>query len=475
MYSILFVVLSSFLICLITTPLVRDFFLRRGLVDAPDMVRKRHLHSVPRFGGIALLVSYVGALALLIVLGWKAHDVLRPALPSVFKLVPAGLAIFLTGLFDDLFGLRPRTKLLGQFGAAVLACLAGVNIFISAGQVQPWYSIPATIVWLLACSNAFNLIDGLDGLATGIGIFATAAMLISAIVDHNVVLALLTAPLLGSLIGFLRYNFNPASIFLGDCGSLTIGFLLGCFGVLWGQGSAGVLGMAAPFMAMFIPFLDTGLAITRRFVRSHSIFAADARHIHHQLLSKGLHPRRAALLLYAGGCAAACLSLVQAYVKPSFGAVVLFAFIFGVAYCVRFLGYTEFKVLGRLLLTADFRRMVDSYVHLRSFEDSLRLAKTPEECWDVLREACREFDFAHVRACIRGREFEARLAPNAPGRAWYLSIPLPDGDFIDLERTNDSSSTSSAVSCFAESLQTRLADRIPELKESNVRVMSQAV
>ncbi len=128
-------------------------------------------------------------------------------------------------------------KFSGQILAAWLATQAHVLIHGIAGYsvVDSWWSIPLTMVWLVACSNAFNLIDGLDGLATGIGLFATATALLTAILSGNGGLALLTAPLLGALLGFLRYNFNPASIFMGDSGSLTVGFLLGCFGVVWSE------------------------------------------------------------------------------------------------------------------------------------------------------------------------------------------------------------------------------------------------
>src|SRR5947208_12565007 len=127
---------------------------------------------------------------------------------------------------------------------------------------------------------------GGDGLAAGLGLFATLTMAIAALLHGNLTLAIATAPLAGALLGFLRYNFNPASIFLGDSGSLLVGFLLGCYGVLWTQKSATLLGMAAPLMALSIPLLDTALAIVRRFLRHQPIFGADRGHIHHKLLAR---------------------------------------------------------------------------------------------------------------------------------------------------------------------------------------------
>jgi UDP-GlcNAc:undecaprenyl-phosphate GlcNAc-1-phosphate transferase len=241
---------------------------------------------------------------------WTSYSVNWSPL-VVRALLPAVLVAFATGLLDDIFGLKPWMKLLGQILAAVLACNANVQIHGIGGHAAAgaWWQIPLTILWLVGFSNAFNLIDGLDGLAVGVGLFATATAFLSALLTGNIALAFVTAPLLGALLGFLPYNFNPASIFMGDCGSLTVGFLLGCFGVIWSQKSATLLGMTAPLIAMAIPLLDTALAISRRFLRGQAIFAGDRGHIHHRLLARGFTPRRIAFLLYASAGVLACLSL----------------------------------------------------------------------------------------------------------------------------------------------------------------------
>src|SRR5262249_32959422 len=152
--------------------------------------------------------------------------------------------------------------------------------------------------WLILCSNAFNLIDGVDGLAAGVGLTATTATLAAGLLHGDWMLGFVTAPLAGCLLGFLRYNFNPASIFLGDSGSLLIGFLLGCYGVIWSQKSVTMLGMAAPALVMALPLLEVGLSVVRRFLRNEPIFAGDRGHIHHRLLDRGLSPRRVAISLY---------------------------------------------------------------------------------------------------------------------------------------------------------------------------------
>src|SRR5229473_2047143 len=214
------------------------------------------------------------------------------------------LSLVLTPVCRNIFralGLTPWQKLAGQLLGSSIACWAGVRMLAIAGYPLPgWLDIPLTVMWLLACTNAFNLIDGIDGLASGVGLFATVTMLFAALLlQNNIALALATAPLAGALLAFLRYNFNPASIFLGDSGSLTIGFLLGSFGVVWSQKSATILGMTAPMMALGIPILDASLSIVRRFLRHQPIFTGDRDHIHHRLLKRGFAPRRVVLTLYA--------------------------------------------------------------------------------------------------------------------------------------------------------------------------------
>ena len=313
MYSIFFLGVLSFLLALVLTPLVRNRFRRWGVVDRPDSERKQHEHAVPRVGGIPLAVAYLCSLGLLGLSPLSASALVSGALPFAVRLLPAVLVIFATGLLDDLVELKPWQKLIGETMAAGAAYWAGVHVLAFGGHhFADWWSLPLTVLWLVVCTNAVNLIDGVDGLATGVGLFAAFTMLLSALLANNFPLAIVTVPLVGCLLGFLRYNFNPATIFLGDSGSLFVGFLLGCYGVLWSQKSATILGMTAPLMALAIPLLDTALAIMRRFLRNKSIFTADRGHIHHRLLDRGLTPRKVALVFYALCSVAAVFSLCMA-------------------------------------------------------------------------------------------------------------------------------------------------------------------
>ncbi|MBV8902876.1 MAG: undecaprenyl/decaprenyl-phosphate alpha-N-acetylglucosaminyl 1-phosphate transferase, partial [Acidobacteriia bacterium] len=289
----------AFLVSLVLTPYVRDAAVKLNLVDRPDAQRKIHAEPIPRVGGVAIAIAYVVAFGFILVAPYRGLSFnIHSVVPRALVLLPAAGLVFAIGLIDDLRGLKPWQKLTGQVVAALLAFWAGVRIDFLQWPLHLWISLPVTVIWLVGCANAFNLIDGLDGLAAGVGLFATLTSLVAALTHDNLPLALVTAPLAGCLLGFLRYNFNPASIFLGDSGSLLIGFLLGCYGAMWSYKSATLIGLTAPMMAMAIPLLDVALSIVRRFLRNQPIFSADRGHIHHRLLERGLTPRRAALFLY---------------------------------------------------------------------------------------------------------------------------------------------------------------------------------
>src|SRR5437016_9923907 len=238
MISLLALFLCSLVVSYILTPICRDVALRAGLVDSPDQKRKLHAHPIPRVGGVPIMAACLFSVLLLVLCGSAAGGMVVRALPSIARLFPAVLVIFAVGLLDDLIALKPRYKLAGQLVAAGLAFSAGVRIHSLGGHaIQSWWALPLTVFWLVGCTNAVNLIDGVDGLAAGVGLVATLTTLVAALLQPNLALALATVPLAGALCGFLRYNFNPASIFLGDSGSLLIGFLLGAYGLIWSQKS----------------------------------------------------------------------------------------------------------------------------------------------------------------------------------------------------------------------------------------------
>lgn len=444
MSSLLFLGALSLLISLAVTPAVRGVFRRLDILDHPGNERKIHTTPIPRVGGVAILLSYVAAFGVLLCTHSTGAALVRSALPFIWKLLPAASLVFLVGFLDDIFSLRPWQKLAGQVAGAAFAYQAGIRITAVGGinafgpsHSVEWWSCPVTILWLIICMNALNLIDGLDGLAGGIGLVTSVTTLLAALIQSNIALALAILPLVGCLLGFLRYNFNPATIFLGDSGSLFIGFLLGCFGVVWSEKSATMLGMVAPMMALSIPLTDTALAIGRRILRRKPIFGADRGHIHHRLLDLGFSPRQAALLLY-GMCALfAVLSLAIANHRHEL--VIIGIFCLAVWAGVEHLEYVEFDVAGRALSEGWFVQLVSAQIALQAFESKLASAVTLEECWRVLRDSYQEFGFTSISAQL-GQDNYSHPGRSSGSPSWHLDISLPGDNRLTLTACRSSAS-----------------------------------
>ncbi|MEZ5399636.1 MAG: MraY family glycosyltransferase [Bryobacteraceae bacterium] len=455
----------SFLTALALTPIVRDLFRRWNLVDQPDGGRKVHKSPVPRAGGIPIAVSYLLAYAAWMALSGEPGPVPADRLPFVVRLLPAAGIIFLTGLLDDIATLAPWQKLAGQAIGAAAAVWAGVGIRSVAGfdLSEPW-ATAVTVTWLIGCTNAFNLIDGLDGLAAGMGLFSTLTIFTAALLQKDGALMLATLPLCGSLLGFLRYNFNPASVFLGDSGSLLIGFLLGCYGAIWTQKSATMIGMTAPLMAMAIPLLEVALSVVRRWLRGQPIFLADRSHIHHKLLDKGLTHRNVVIVLYLVCGIYAALSLLasaaglrsRGFVLPLFAVITWWG--------IRHLGYVEFGLASRAVFGGGLRRMLHQQIALQTLRSAIREASNVAECWRGLAESAREFGFTGVEARLHFRSFH--WSQDSAGQAnWQLRVTLPGGDFIDLFRPVEAGRECTAVGPLVELLHNDLAPRLAEWKD----------
>ncbi|MGD0436188.1 MAG: MraY family glycosyltransferase [Bryobacteraceae bacterium] len=455
MFLILALGLISALLALILTPAVRDCIGKFGFLDHPDGVRKKHATAVPRVGGIAIAVAYVVTFAIALALPFSYTYVLHKALPNILQLTMVGSVVFLTGVLDDRWCLTAWQKLIGIGGASVLAYLAGirVDIHILHGlPAWPGLGFALTVIWLIGCTNAFNLIDGMDGLAAGVGLMATVTMLIAALTQGHLPLALATMPLAGCLLGFLPYNFNRASVFLGDSGSLLIGFLLGCYGALWSEKSVTLVALTVPLLAVSIPLLEVMLSILRRYLRYRPIFAPDREHIHHKLLDRGLSPKGAVLTIYGMCCVAAILSLLASALRNQFSGLIVIAFC-GVAWIgIRHLEYTEFAMAGRLFLQGGFRRIIDAETRLIEFEKTLSRATGVQECWIKIRAASRDFGFHGVRMNLKGVAFEDFEFLSST-RLWELRIPLPDAQHVNFFRELETEATSMLLSGFVAAVE----------------------
>jgi UDP-GlcNAc:undecaprenyl-phosphate GlcNAc-1-phosphate transferase len=311
--------LISAILALLLTPLIGRVSTTLGLVDAPGG-RKVHAQSVPRLGGLAMMLSAVAAL-------FAIHVVPGVAPPpasseGIMPFVLAGGLIFATGFVDDVRGLGAGPKLIFEFMAAGIVMSYGLRIerVTLLGQSWPlgWMAWPVTLTWLVGLTNAFNLIDGVDGLAAGVTAIAGSACAAILIARGHTTEAMLLAALVGGAAGFLVYNFAPASIFLGDSGSLVAGFILAATAITGWQKGATALATAVPLLIFALPIADSGLALLRRSLATPAegrslratlrrIAAPDREHIHHRMLAMGWSPRRTVIVLY---CVTAILSLL---------------------------------------------------------------------------------------------------------------------------------------------------------------------
>ena len=398
MYSLLFLGLVSFALSLLLTPLVRNVAWHFGIVDQPDQQRKIHSSPIPRMGGVAIFAAVVGAYGLLLIVRLSSGAIVSADLPLVLRLLPALAIVFGIGIIDDIISVRPWIRLAVETVAATFAWIGGIHITAIAGYSFSGavVSFIVTVLWIVTCTNAINLIDGVDGLASGVSLFAAVTMLIAALLDHNYPMALAVVPLAGALLGFLRFNFFPASIFLGDCGSLTLGFLLGCFGAVWTEKSTTLLGLTAPLMVLAVPLLDVGLAVVRRLLRGQPLFVADNAHIHHKLLSLGLSPRHLLLVIYgicAFGSAASLLLTINHNQDRDF---VLILVCLAAWLGLQHLGYTEFSVAKKMVFGGTIRSVLSAQLALEAFEQEVNAYLTLTQCWEVICRTCPQFGFSGI-------------------------------------------------------------------------------
>lgn len=427
----------------VLTPAVIRLAVAWNLFDAPHGDRRVHTEPIPRIGGVAVFGSMAAGLVVLAVSSLSGLDPIG-AFPEPLAGVLFGAGIiFATGLIDDLIGLRPGVKFVAQLLAALVVYVYGFRLdTVSVGSLVRfdvgWLSMPLTILWIVGVTNAFNLIDGLDGLATGIAIIALGATFaVSASLGNGGAVALCAA-LLGSLVAFLRFNFSPARIFLGDSGSLFVGFMLAVLTVYGAQssGSAGVLALI-PIFCLAIPLLDTGLAILRRWLRGVPLSQADGRHIHHRLLALGLSHRYAVSILYAVAGILAALGLSLVFAPPP--AIVAVAAAGGgvalavVTYGLRRLQYHEFAEAAGVLSSGlpRARRVIRDQIYAKDLSQVLRYAGSVEQLSAILEDNAATFGFIHMEVC-RDTASGSRplvLFNGHAARAWKLDYPVTPHDF----------------------------------------------
>lgn len=446
---------KAFIFSVALTPIVRDIFRSYNVVDRPGR-RKVHAYPIPRVGGIPIALAYLIALNSL-----RGLDSVFP--PHWLQTILSGAAvIFLTGLVDDFVTITPLVKLAGQIAAAVAAFFSGLSIDSFGNTPLPtWLSLPITVFWLLLTTNAMNLIDGLDGLCAGSAFWAALAFTAVGLLRDNAVLAFTALPLAGALLGFLVFNFNPATVFLGDSGALTIGFLLGCYGIIWTGHNVTGQGIAIPLLALAVPMLDLGLAIIRRRLRKRHIFAADRGHIHHRLLDRGFTVRKSAMILYSVGIAGGMFGLLLSYTgkQPLLRMAVLAALALAATAGIRELRYPEFEVAGRLLFRGEFQKVFASKLRVRDLAHSLESAKSDDEWWGLLVAAAREWQWLRIQWRGASGIREEVLAPRAA--EWSFNVALPGAESIEIEGDDQAAEPAPDLIALSGILSRTLERRVP--------------
>lgn len=459
MFTLFVLTITAAFLALVLTPVLRRVFTRLGVVDRPDSHRKLHECAVPKLGGVTITLAYVLPFVFLVSSDLQARHLVLENMGQIMRLLPAALIVFLTGVLDDIVDLRPRHKLVGQVLGASLAWWAGVQISGIAGiALDSWLSLVLTVGWLVSCTNAFNLIDGVDGLATGVGLVSSLTILLSALLQENLPLALAVAPLAGALLGFLRYNFNPASVFLGDSGSLLVGFLLGAYGVLWTQKTTTMVGLTAPLMVMAVPLFDTAMAVIRRYLRNKPIFGADRDHVHHRLLALGFSPRGVAFVLYGACGLASAFSLMVSAFRQDYAAVVILLFCGSVGFGLYLLDYPELTALRRVL-SGDLQRYVAGHVSLQQLDQDLQNAETASACWIVICRHAEAWGFCGVRMRLSGHSHELSFC-RASETTWTVRIPLSESDYINLEHPAQAPVRDGAIPGLVNLVQARMQTHV---------------
>jgi len=359
-----------------------------------------HSTPLPRLGGVAIFLSFSCCMAIAAL--WasnhpQAHT--QHFLRSMLTILGPAALVFLLGVYDDLKGVGPYLKFTVQAVAASMLYAGGLRIInipvVFGDRVLPGVVGWAfTVIWVLAITNAFNLIDGLDGLAAGSALFSTMVVFVVALLNGPFLVEVMTIALAGSILGFLRFNFNPATIFLGDSGSLFIGFLLSALALFGAQKAPTIVAVAIPIVSFGLPILETVLSVVRRLISGRPVFTADREHIHHKLLQHGLTHRQVVILLYGVSAIFAMLSLFLLWPTGSSLGLVLAVMGIGIWIGVQHLGYLEFGELARVAQrTLDQPQIFVNNLAIRRATEELKVARDYDQVRRILMAAFGSNDF----------------------------------------------------------------------------------
>jgi UDP-GlcNAc:undecaprenyl-phosphate/decaprenyl-phosphate GlcNAc-1-phosphate transferase len=349
---------AAFTLCLIVTPVVRAAASRLGLVDQPDGRRKVHARPVPVAGGVAVLVTAGTVLAAAFAGSAPLRESLGDRWLTFVGLAAAAAVISLVGVIDDFRHLSGRHKLLGQLLAVgiVMACRVEVGTIRIFDQPIPLgvLAYPFTAFWLLGAINSLNLIDGMDGLLSSLGGIICGSIAVMAFLNSQIPAAVVATAMAGALLGFLCFNFPPASIFLGDCGSMLIGLGVGVLAIEASLKGPATVALAVPAALLVIPIFDTSAAIIRRKLTGRSIYTTDRAHLHHCLQRRGLSNRTVLLMIGGLSLLASFGGLASLFLHTELYALLSFAIVVGLLVVTRLFGHAEFLLLKQRAMAVLF-------------------------------------------------------------------------------------------------------------------------
>lgn len=364
MLAYLIIFLCGLAVSFVLTPLIKSALLRRGFVDKPD-ARKVHTRAIPRLGGVAI---YFGFCFSLVVAYFRYPTLYEDRTVQLIGLLVASTFIVVVGIIDDIRNIKPWLKLIFQVVAAIILILFGYNIEAISNPIGSVielgiFSYPLTILWVIGIINAINLVDGLDGLASGVSLIISMTIFLIGLYFGKTYVALLSIGLTGSLLGFLRHNFYPAKIFMGDTGSMFIGLVIAALGLVSSQKTAVSFAILTPLIALGYPIIDTAMAIIRRAKAKKNIFVADREHIHHVLLSYGYSHQKTVIVLYV-----ICLFFgVMAFLFATFNR--FNTFIMGVLFFVALFTFLFVKFISIIKMQADGQLDPNAEAHEKSTTD----------------------------------------------------------------------------------------------------------
>ena len=407
--------LGAVFLALVATPIAIRVGMALNIVDRPGL-RKVHGAPVPRIGGVAIALAMLVVAGGAVALDDRIGAAFGRVLPKGLTLLATALFMLIIGLLDDIYGLRARVKLLAQLAAAVTLCAAGIRIdSVGVGEWFRldfgWLAWPITIFWIVGLTNAVNLIDGLDGLAAGICMVACGAIAAFALYFRQPLMAVLMLGAMGSLTGFLFFNFNPARIFMGDGGTYFLGFILAGSSVMSAAKSATLVGLALPALALGVPIFDTLCSVLRRILQRRSLFAPDRSHVHHRLLDMGLRQRHVVAIMYGVTLLVTGLGMFMMITRDT-GTLLIFGCLW-VLLLLLFRGFGSIRLRDTLTALRKNRTIAHQIgEEKRNFEEAqLRLSEVNsfQAWWSATCAAAEKMGFQHLRVTTRNRDASTRV------------------------------------------------------------------